>query len=77
MGGEGFNFESTCPLHATPRPSRTSDGRGVYRGWGGLGWEAESEEPLSAKGTKKLVVPVPTLDTQHRVQICRKKGRYN
>ena len=42
-----------------------------------MGWEAESEEPLSVKGTKKLVVPVPTLDTQDKEQVCRKKGRYS
>ena len=42
-----------------------------------MGWEAESEEPLSTKVMKKRVVPVPTLDTQDREQVCRKKGRYS
>ena len=42
-----------------------------------MGWEAESEEPLSAKVTKKLVVPVATPDTQDREHVCRKKGRYS
>ena len=42
-----------------------------------MGCEAESEEPLSAKVRKKLVVPVPTPDTHDREHVCRKKGRHS